>query len=36
MVSKQPMKPSRHVTEARAAAQRAKLDGQAETRQLAA
>jgi site-specific recombinase XerD len=36
MVSKQPMKPSKHVTEARAAAQRAKLDGQAETRQLAA
>jgi hypothetical protein len=36
MDSQQPMKPSKHVTEARAAAQRAKLDAQAETRRLAA
>lgn len=36
MASQQPAKPSKHVTEARAAAQRAKLDAQAETRQQAA
>ncbi len=36
MGSKQPMKPSKHVTEARAAAQRAKLDTQAQSRRRAA
>ncbi len=36
MVSKQPLQPSKRVTEARAAAQRAKLDAQAETRRLVA
>jgi hypothetical protein len=36
MDSQPPMKPSKHVTEARAAAQRAKLDAQAEARRLAA
>ena len=36
MDPQQPMKPSKHVTEARASAQRAKLDAQAETRRLAA
>ena len=36
MESQQPQKPSKHVTEARAAAQRAKLDAQAESRRLAA
>jgi len=36
MGSKQPMKPSKHVTEARAAAQRAKLDNQAQSRRKAA
>jgi len=36
MTSQQPAKPSKRVTEARAAAQRAKLDAQAETRQQAA
>ena len=36
MGSKQPMKPSKQVTEARATAQRAKLDAQAESRRRAA
>jgi integrase/recombinase XerD len=36
MAAKQPRKPSENVTEARAVAQRAKLDAQAERRQLAA
>jgi site-specific recombinase XerD len=36
MGSKQPIKPSKHVTDARAAAQRAKLDAQAESRHRAA
>ena len=36
MESQQPQKPSKNVTEARAAAQRAKLDAQAESRRLAA
>jgi hypothetical protein len=36
MDSKQTMQPSKRVTEARAAAQRAKLNAQAETRRLAA
>ena len=36
MESKQPKKPSKQVTEARAAAQRAKLDAQAESRRLEA
>src|SRR5258708_542229 len=35
MATQQPAKPSKHVTEARAAAQRAKLDAQAETRREA-
>src|SRR5215472_6932775 len=36
MESQQPKKPSKQVTEARAAAQRAKLDAQAESRRLEA
>jgi hypothetical protein len=35
MTSKRPTQPSKHVTEARAAAQRAKLDAQAEARRTA-
>ena len=35
MTSKRPTQPSKHVTEARAAAQRAKLDAQAEARKTA-
>ena len=36
MESQQPQKPSKNVTDARAAAQRAKLDAQAESRRLEA
>ena len=36
MATQQPAKPSKHLTEARAAAQRAKLDAQAQTRREAA